>query len=114
MHKTCARLLQFRACVEGKESEMAESSVELERRVQELETELRAIKGPRKTRRRVTFEFVEETYQLLRRQADVKNTSMANIVRDAIGWGQWLEETVEKGQLYVKEEDGEIYRVKRL
>ncbi len=93
---------------------MAESSVELERRVQELEAELRAIKGPRKTRHRVTFEFVEETYQLLRRQADSKNTSMANIVRDAIGWGRWLEETVEKGQLYVKEEDGEIYRVKRL
>jgi len=107
-------LLQFHACVEGKESEMAESSVELERRVQELESELKSLKGPRKTRRRVTFEFNEETYRMLRRQADVKNTSMANIVRDAIGWGQWLEETVEKGQLYVKEEDGEIYRVKRL
>ncbi len=93
---------------------MAESSVELERRVQELESELKSLKGPRKTRRRVTFEFNEETYRMLRRQADVKNTSMANIVRDAIGWGQWLEETVEKGQLYVKEEDGEIYRVKRL
>lgn len=93
---------------------MAESSVELERRVQELETELRSLKGPRKTRHRVTFEFNEETYRMLRRQAGKKNTSMANIVRDAIGRTVWLEETVEKGQLFVREEDGEIYRVKRL
>jgi hypothetical protein len=39
---------------------------------------------------------------------------MADIIREAIRWTQWLEETVQQGRLFVREEDGELYKVKRL
>jgi predicted AlkP superfamily phosphohydrolase/phosphomutase len=98
---------------EGKETEMALSREELERRVQELESEVKAIKAPTKKRHRVTFEFNEETYLLLRREAKRKGTSMANIVRDAISRALWLEETIDKGQLFVQE-GSEMFKVKGL
>jgi len=94
---------------------MAETNADLERRMKELETELQALKAAKPQRRRVTFEFSEETYQQLRQEAEQKRTSMADIVRDALSRTRWLEETVEKGRLFVREEDdGEIYVVKRI
>jgi predicted transcriptional regulator len=98
------------------DNSMPASKEELERKVQELESELEELKSSSnpKRRRRVTFEFSDETYQLLQRQAREKRTSMANIVRDAISRSQWLDETVSEGKLLLEEADGEIYRLKQL
>lgn len=97
---------------------MSNDPKELEKRVQELEEELKQLRAgqdspSRQRTRRVQFQFTEEAYQYLQAEAQRNNTSMADVIRDALSKKKWVDETLEEGKLLVQEK-GEVRRVVNL
>ena len=92
----------------------------VEDRLKQLEEELaqvKAMKGgpPERQLRRVQFEFTEEAYDYLQREAaKTHGGSMASVMRDALSKKQWIDEAIEKGKLLIREEDGEVRRVAKI
>lgn len=71
-----------------------------------------AVKGART--HRVNVNFSEDAYEELRQIAERRQKNVSDVVREAIGFEKWYQDTVEKGDhVLVERKNGRVQEVVR-